>query len=114
MNFATLQTALNRVLDPSMWILKGTRIVLIAIAFEIALWALNRFLEKQTSPMLNADANREVAWKSRRRAALRLVPKTFGRAIIYSVGFLLVLNEFGAPSFSMMPARMHSSVNCGI
>ena len=97
MNFATLQTALNRVLDPSMWILKGTRIILIAIAFEIALWALNRFLERQTAPMLNADANREVAWKSRRRQALRQVPKNFGRAIIYTVGFLLVLNEFGAP-----------------
>lgn len=97
MNFATLQTALNRVLDPSMWILKGARIILIAIAFEIALWALNRFLERQTAPMLNADANREVAWKSRRRQALRQVPKNFGRAIIYTVGFLLVLNEFGAP-----------------
>ena len=48
--------------------IKGARIICIAIAFEIALWALNRFLEKQTAPMLNADANREVAWKSRRDA----------------------------------------------
>lgn len=77
--------------------LKGARIICIAIAFEIALWWLNRFLERQTAPMLNADASREVAWKSRRRAALRQVPKNFGRAILYTVGFLLVLNEFGAP-----------------
>ena len=97
MNFATLQAALTRALDPSMWILKGTRIILIAIAFEIALWALNRWLAKQTAPMMSVDANREATWKMRRRASLRQVPKNFGRSIIYTVGFLLVLNEFGAP-----------------
>jgi hypothetical protein len=97
MNFSLLQAALNRVLDPSTWILKSARIICIALAFEFALWWLNRFLERQTAPMLNADTGREASWRMRRRAALRQMPRNFGRSILYTVGFLLVLHEFGAP-----------------
>lgn len=97
MNFSGLAAALESLRDPSFWILKGARVLLIALAFEIALWWLNRFLERQTAPMLSLDSSREASWRMRRRASLRQLPKNFGRAILYTIGFLLVLNEFGAP-----------------
>lgn len=101
MNFFSLKTAFLQWGDPSMWILKGARILCIAIAFEIALWCLNRFIENQTASLLSADATREATWRMRRRTTLRQMPKIFGRCIIYTIGFLLVLAAFGSPVLEM-------------
>ncbi len=97
MIFSQLQDALRSNLNLSSLIMKGAYIICLAIAFELlALW-FNDFLEKQVAPLVTGDANRESAWRMRRRTTLRQTPKMFSRSILYTVAMLLVFNLFGVP-----------------
>ena len=97
MNFSQLQDALRANLNLSALILKGTYIICLAIAFELLTWWFNRFLEKQVTPLITGDTNREAGWRMRRRTILRQTPKIFSRSILYTIAMLLVFNLFGVP-----------------
>lgn len=97
MIFSQLQDALRSNLNLSAIILKGAYIICLAIAFELLTWWFNRFLEKQVTPLITGDSNREAGWRMRRRTILRQTPKIFSRSILYTVAMLLVFNLFGVP-----------------
>lgn len=73
----------------------GIRVIFIAIVFEFLAWFLGRRLEKMASPFLGLDAQRDPKWRAMRRAALRSVPKTALRTLLYTVALILVLDVFG-------------------
>lgn len=97
MNFSQLQDALRANLNLSNIVMKGAYLICLALAFELMAWWFNRFIEKQVSPLITGDANREAGWRMRRRTILRQTPKAFSRSIIYVVAILLVFNLFGVP-----------------
>ena len=79
---------------PSLFFI-GIRVLFIAVVFEFLAWFLGRKLEKLASPFLGLDAGRDPKWRQMRRAALGRTPKIVLRALLYTVGLILVLEAFG-------------------
>ncbi|HEX8550059.1 MAG TPA: mechanosensitive ion channel domain-containing protein [Abditibacteriaceae bacterium] len=78
-------------------ILKGTYVLLIAIAFELILFIVLRRIERWVAPLLSADAGRDHGWRLRRRTILRQTPKALARTIVYGIALILVFDVFGVP-----------------
>jgi len=72
----------------------GARVIFIAVVFEILAWWLGRRIERMTSPLMTADANREANWRIRRRTTLRQSPKVITRTLCYAAALIAVLNVF--------------------
>ena len=78
-------------------VIRAAYIICIAIAFEAIAWWAARKIEKSVSPFITADAEREAAWRIRRRTILRHTPKFFSRALLYTLAIILIFDVFGVP-----------------
>jgi small conductance mechanosensitive channel len=78
-------------------ILKGAYVLCIAIVFEFIAWWAGRRIEKLTAPLITADAEREHAWRIRRRTTLRHSPKIISRTLCYTIAIILIFDVFGVP-----------------
>ena len=78
-------------------ILKGAYVLCIAIVFEVIAWWAGRRIEKMTSPLITADAEREHNWRIRRRTVLRQSPKVISRTLCYTIATILIFDVFGVP-----------------
>jgi small conductance mechanosensitive channel len=82
-------------------VLKSTKIICIAIAIECIAWWLGRRVEKLVAPYITIDADRDPAWRMRRRAVLRSAPKLITRTLCYTTALILIFNVFGVPVLSL-------------
>ncbi|HVF10823.1 MAG TPA: mechanosensitive ion channel domain-containing protein [Abditibacteriaceae bacterium] len=78
-------------------ILKGAYVLCIAVVFEFIAWWIGRRIEKMTAPLITADAEREHAWRIRRRTTLRHSPKIISRTLCYTIALILIFDVFGVP-----------------
>ncbi|MBV9470327.1 MAG: mechanosensitive ion channel family protein [Abitibacteriaceae bacterium] len=89
-----LRTVLAHNFTLSNLLMVGVRVVFIALIFEFIAWWAGRRIEKMTSPLITADANREANWRMRRRATLRQTPKIITRTLCYVAAIIAVLSIF--------------------
>jgi small conductance mechanosensitive channel len=75
----------------------AAEIICLAIAFEVLAWWAARVIEKQVAPFITADAEREAAWRVRRRTILRHTPKLLTRTTLYAIAFILIFHVFNIP-----------------
>lgn len=85
-------------------VLKATRIICIAIAFEVIAWWLGRRVEKLVAPYITIDSDRDPSWRMRRRSVLRQAPKVVTRALCYTTALILVFDVFGVPVLALSVA----------
>ncbi|MEO6907191.1 MAG: mechanosensitive ion channel domain-containing protein [Abditibacteriaceae bacterium] len=78
-------------------VLRAVYIIFIAIAIELMAWWLGRVIEKAVTPYIAIDAGRPAAWRVRRRTTLRQSPKWMLRAVLYTIGMILIFDVFGVP-----------------
>jgi len=78
-------------------VLHAIYIIFIAIAIELMAWWLGRVIEKAVTPYIAVDAGRPAAWRVRRRTTLRQSPKWMMRAVLYTIGAVLIFDVFGVP-----------------
>jgi small-conductance mechanosensitive channel len=78
-------------------VLRAVYIIFIAIAIELISWWLGRLIEKAVTPYIAIDAGRPAAWRVRRRTTLRQSPKWMLRAVLYTIGMILIFDVFGVP-----------------
>ena len=78
-------------------VLSAIYIIFIAIAIELMAWWLGRMVEKAVTPYIAVDAGRPAAWRVRRRTTLRQSPKWMVRAVLYTIGAVLIFDVFGVP-----------------
>jgi small-conductance mechanosensitive channel len=78
-------------------VLRAVYIIFIAIAIELIAWWLGRVIEKAVTPYIAIDAGRPAAWRVRRRTTLRQSPKWMLRAVLYTIGMILIFDVFGVP-----------------
>jgi len=78
-------------------VLRAVYIIFIAIAIELIAWWLGRMIEKAVTPYIAIDAGRPAAWRVRRRTTLRQSPKWMLRAVLYTIGMILIFDVFGVP-----------------
>ena len=78
-------------------ILDGAYVLCIEVVFEFIAWWAGRRIEKMTSPLITADAEREHNWRIRRRTVLRQSPKLISRTLCYTIAAILILDVFGVP-----------------
>lgn len=78
-------------------VLRAVYIIFIAIAIEMIAWWLGRMIEKAVTPYIAIDAGRPAAWRVRRRTTLRQSPKWMLRAVLYTIGMILIFDVFGVP-----------------
>lgn len=78
-------------------VLHAVYIIFIAIAIELIAWWLGRLIEKAVTPYIAIDAGRPAAWRVRRRTTLRQSPKWIVRALLYTIGLILIFDLFGVP-----------------
>jgi small-conductance mechanosensitive channel len=78
-------------------VLRAIYIIFIAIAVELMVWWLGRMIEKAVTPYIAIDAGRPAAWRIRRRTTLRQSPKWMLRAVLYTIGAVLIFDVFGVP-----------------
>lgn len=78
-------------------VIRAAYIICIAIAFEMIAWWAARIIEKQVTPLITGDAEREPAWRIRRRTLLRHTPKLFSRTALYALAAILIFEVFGVP-----------------
>lgn len=78
-------------------VIRAAYIICIAIAFEGIAWWAARKIEKSVTPFITADAERDAAWRIRRRTLLRHTPKFFSRALLYTLAVILIFDVFGVP-----------------
>ena len=78
-------------------VIRAASIICIALAFEFMAWWFARIIEKQVTPLITGDAEREPAWRIRRRTLLRHTPKLFSRTALYALALILVFDVFGVP-----------------
>ena len=83
------------------FIFVGIHIIFIAIVFEFLAWWIGRRIEKWTAPLMGADAGRETAWRARRRATLRQLPKVISRTLCYTIALILVFDAFRVPVMAL-------------
>lgn len=72
-------------------------VIYIALIFEAIAWWLGSRIERLTSPLITADADREHPWRIRRRALLRKTPKAIARTLCYVIAGILIFDIFGVP-----------------
>lgn len=77
--------------------LRAVYIIFIAIAIELIVWWLGRVIEKAVTPYIAIDAGRPASWRVRRRTTLRQSPKWMLRAVLYTIGMILIFDVFGVP-----------------
>lgn len=77
--------------------LRAIYVLFIAIAIELLAWWLGRAIEKAVTPYISNDSGRSPAWRVRRRTTLRQSPKWLIRAVLYTIGAVLVFDVFGVP-----------------
>jgi len=75
----------------------AAQIICVAIAFELLAWWAGRVIEKQVAPFITADAERDAAWRVKRRTLLRHTPKIISRTTLYAIAFILIFNIFRVP-----------------
>jgi len=80
---------------------KGAYVICIALVFEFIAWWAGRRIERMTAPLITADADREHAWRIRRRTTLRHSPKIISRTLCYTIAIILVFDVFGVPVLSL-------------
>jgi small-conductance mechanosensitive channel len=78
-------------------VIRAAYIICIALAFEFIAWWAARLIEKQVTPLITSDAERDAAWRIRRRTILRHTPKLFSRTVLYALALILVFEIFGVP-----------------
>lgn len=78
-------------------VIRAAYIICIALAFEFIAWWAARLIEKQVTPLITSDAERDAAWRIRRRTLLRHTPKLFSRTVLYALALILVFEVFGVP-----------------
>ena len=78
-------------------VLRAVYIIFIAIAIELIAWWLGRVIEKAVTPYIAIDAGRPAAWRVRRRTTLRQSPKWMLRAVLYTIGMILIFDVFCVP-----------------
>ena len=84
-------------------LLLGSRILLIAIAFEFISWYAGRRLAALTDSFSKIDAHREAHWRNTRRNTLRRVPRFVARFLTYTIAGIIVLGVFNVP---LMPLAL--------
>ena len=97
MEFKAVWSALAQNFTLANLIIRAAYIICIALAFELIAWWAGRQIEKYVSPLITGDAEREAAWRIRRRTILRHTPKLFSRAVLYTLALILVFEIFGVP-----------------
>ncbi len=75
----------------------AAKILCLAIAFEVLAWWSARTIEKQVAPLITADAERDAAWRVKRRTLLRHTPKIVTRTTLYAIAFILIFHIFNVP-----------------
>ena len=75
----------------------AAQVICVAIAFEVLAWWAGRVIEKQVAPFITADAERDAAWRVKRRTILRHTPKILSRTTLYAIAFILIFNIFRVP-----------------
>jgi small-conductance mechanosensitive channel len=75
----------------------AAEIICLAIAFEVLAWWAARVIEKQVAPLITADAERDAAWRVKRRTILRHTPKVLSRTTLYAIAFILIFHIFNVP-----------------
>lgn len=75
----------------------AAKILCLAIAFEVLAWWSARVIEKQVAPLITADAERDAAWRVKRRTLLRHTPKILTRTMLYAIAFILIFYIFNVP-----------------
>ena len=78
-------------------LLLGSRILLIAIAFEFISWYAGRRLAALTDSFSKIDQHREAQWRTQRRNTLRRVPRFVARFLIYTIAGIIILGVFNVP-----------------
>jgi small-conductance mechanosensitive channel len=97
MDFKAVGAALAQNFTLTNLVIRAAYIICIAIAFEIMAWWAARVIEKQVAPFITADADRDAAWRVKRRTILRHTPKIFSRSVLYAVAAVLIFEVFGVP-----------------
>ena len=78
-------------------LLIGSKVILLAIAFEFIAWYAGRRLAALTDSFSKIDQHRESQWRNTRRITLRRVPRFVARFLIYTVAGILILSVFNFP-----------------
>lgn len=78
-------------------LLIGSRVLLIAIAFEFISWYAGRRLTALTDSFSKIDEHREAHWRNTRRNTLRRVPRFVARFLIYTIAGIIILGVFNVP-----------------
>jgi len=97
MDFKVAWAALAQNFTLTNLVIRAAYIICIALAFEGIAWWAGRKIEKSVSPFITADAERESAWRVRRRTILRHTPKLLTRALLYTLATILIFDVFGVP-----------------
>lgn len=75
----------------------ASKVLFIAVVFEVAAWFFGKRLEKLTAPFASLGGERDARWRQLRRETLLKTPKIALRTLLYSVALVLVFNVFGLP-----------------
>lgn len=82
-------------------LIRAAYIICIAVAFELLAWWSARQIDRLVSPLITADAEREAAWRVRRRTILRHTPKIITRTLLYTLATILIFDLFGVPVLAL-------------
>lgn len=97
MDFKVAWAALAQNFTITNLVIRAAYIICIAIAFEIIAWWAARRIETAVNPLITGDAEREPAWRIRRRTTLRHTPKLISRTLLYTLATILIFEVFGVP-----------------
>ena len=79
----------------------GSRVLLVAVAFEFIAWYAGRRLAALTDSFSKIDRHREAQWRNTRRLTLRRVPRFVARFLIYTIAGIIILGVFNVPLMPM-------------
>jgi small conductance mechanosensitive channel len=97
MDFKAIWSQLAQNFTLTNLVIRAAYIICIALAFEAINWWAARRLDRWVSPLITADAEREPAWRIRRRTLIRQTPKLFSRTLLYTLALILIFDVFGVP-----------------